>query len=107
MKKKSKQLLTRLAVVLFTLMALFGFGIAVMADEGASGGGYVAQNGYVYRFDKNSGIELYPQFSNYVPTVSYDKIDHWGYSIIFGLHDEYNNKTFEKLYCMDMPVDTD
>lgn len=104
MKKKSKQVLTRLAVVLFTLTALFGFGIAVTAEEGVSGGGYVAQNGYVYHFGSDGKEDCqYAQYSPFVPKLTYDGGVVDGYSIIFGL--TYNGQLFEKLYCTDMPVD--
>lgn len=104
MKKKSKQVLTRLAVVLFTLTALFGSGIAVTAEEGASGGGYVAQNGYVYHFGSYGKEDCqYAQYSPFVPKLTYDGGVVDGYSIIFGL--TYNGQLFEKLYCTDMPVD--
>lgn len=96
--------------VLVTVIVLFGFGVAATAAEDTSGGSsYIAKDGYVYHFGEGSGITVvpYPQFSNYVPIVSYDNADHEGYSIIFGLYDTYNDKKFEKLYCMDMPVDAE
>lgn len=42
-----------------------------------------------------------------MPTVAYDGADHPGYSIIFGMYDSYNKRTFQNLYCTDMPVDAE
>lgn len=69
--------------------------------------GYTPTNPYVLSFGGHpNDVYVFAQFSPFVPTLSYDGASVDGYSIIFGLYDEYNGQAFEKLYCTDMPVDT-
>lgn len=71
-----------------------------------SAAAYTGTDGYVLNFGGHADeVYLYAQFSPYVPTLTYDGDPIDGYSIIFGLYDEYNHQAFENLYCTDMPVD--
>lgn len=90
-----------LALALCVVMLLGMWGSAA-AEE--TSGSYVAKDGYVYHFG-SSWTAVYPQFSDRVPVVTYDGADHWGYGIIFGLQNAITGENFQKLYCVDMPVD--
>lgn len=91
-----------LALALCVVMLLGMWGSAA-AEE--TSGSYVAKNGYVYHFGSGAIAYEYAQFSPFVPILSYDNGSVDGYGIIFGLDNKTTNTTFEKLYCVDMPVD--
>lgn len=102
MKYKEK----RLFALLMSMIMLMGLGINVCAAETTTGNTYQPTNPYVLNFgDHQDQVYLYAQFSHLVPTLSYDGDSVNGYSIVFGLYDEYHKKAFENLYCTDMPVD--
>lgn len=105
----------RLVAWLMTLMLMFGaMTTAAVADDttgSTAGDKYVPTNSYIFEFNAednngyNNGIYCYAEFSKFVPKISYDGGTVDGYSIIFGLYDSYHNKTFQNLYCTDLPVD--
>lgn len=81
---------------------------AAMLLPSGRAAGYTGTNGYVLNFGGHTDqVHLYAQFSPYVPTLTYDGDPIDGYSIVFGLYDEYNQLAFENLYCTDLPVDTE
>lgn len=101
MKRKIRKILCGLAAVILALTMWSGSGDNVYAEEG-----YQEKNPYVLNFGGHSGdIHVYAQFSPFVPILTYDGEEVPGYSIIFGLYNEYEGKAFESLYCTDMPVD--
>lgn len=99
----------RLTTLLLAAAMLLGLVTAVSADEEDTGGGhYTPTNSYVLNFGGHQDVTyVYAQFSPFVPKLTYDGGTVDGYSIIFGLYDEYNERAFERLYCTDMPVDAD
>lgn len=60
---------------------------------------------YVLAFGSNSGALEYAYFSPFTPLLTYNNTEVYGYSILFGLKDIYNNQVYEIAYCTDMPVD--
>lgn len=101
-KQSIRRILSVFLLFALLLTALPGITPLVRAEEEE---GYKPVNPYVLNFGDYKDTYIYAQFSPFVPLVDYDggKID--GYSIIFGLHDTYNNAPFEMLYCTDLPVD--
>lgn len=91
-----------LALILCAVMLLGMWGSAA-AEE--TSGSYVAKDGYVYHFGNDAIAYKYAQFSPFLPILSYDNGSVDGCSIIFGLDNKTTNTAFEKLYCVDMPVD--
>lgn len=71
-------------------------------------GTYTPTNSFVLHH-AGSYEAAWEYFSPFVPTVSYDKVDHDGYSILFGLQNEgdTNAPDITTAYCTDLPVDTD
>lgn len=90
-----------LALALCVVMLLGMWGSAAAEET------YTPTNGYVYHFGNDAIAYKYAQFSPFLPTLSYDGGSVNGYGIIFGLDNKTTNTTFEKLYCVDMPVDTE
>lgn len=100
-RKGGISLMKRFLSVFLLLAVLFAVAPGVArADEG-----YKPVDPYVLNFGDYADAYIYAQFSPFVPKLRYDGAEIDGYSIIFGLHDTYNNKPFETLYCTDLPVD--
>lgn len=100
MKIKAKRIMSW-AIIVMLLSMLQCVSVDVLAEDG-----YQATNPYVLSFGAHpSSVDVYAQFSRLVPTLTYNGVTVEGYSIIFGLTDDYNNIDFQSLYCTDMPVD--
>ncbi len=105
MKLNTKRIIFSITSVILVLSTLFSLAVSVSAEETSQV--YKPTNPYVLKFDTSNKdkVYCYAQFSPFVPKLSYGDEIISGYSIIFGLYDEYNDVAFESLYCTDMPVD--
>lgn len=109
MNSKSRRFFTLFLIFTLLLSSIGNVPVsATTTSDSSSSVTYDPANPYVLHFkEEGNTVWGYAQFSPFVPTLSYNNDTVNGYSIIFGLVDTYNNNTpFEKLYCMDMPVDT-
>lgn len=101
MKIKAKKIMSWAIIFVMLLSMLQCVSVDVLAEDG-----YTPTNPYVLSFGAHaSSVDVYAQFSRLVPTLTYNGKTVDGYSIIFGLTDDYNNIDFQSLYCTDMPVD--
>lgn len=102
MRIKIRQILSWMIVFVMLLSMVQGISVNVRADDV-----YTPTYPYVLKFGPQAGasIHWYAQFSHLVPSLSYDGDSIDGYSIIFGLHNDYTGEDFQSLYCTDIPVD--
>lgn len=91
-------LLTALSLIL-ALTCIASPVLAAQTDTPA----FQPADGYVLEF--GVGVSPYAYFSPFVPLLTYDGDEVYGYSILFGLRNTETGETSEVAYCTDMPVD--
>lgn len=93
MKTYGKRVLYLLLALALTASLL---GTTAFAEEGMP---FAETNDYVL------SLNNYAYFSPFVPLLTYDGDDVYGYSILFGLENTETGERLENAYCTDMPVD--
>lgn len=102
MNTKAKSVvLSLMALLLILTLVLVGSPAALAAESDVSV--FQPTDSYVLAFGE--GVSPYAYFSPFVPLLTYDGEDVWGYSILFGLKNTETGEIFENAYCTDMPVD--
>lgn len=92
--------LRRLAVLVLAIALLLSLHITALAEES----GYTPTDPYVLVLRDDNVVYRYAQFSKLVPYLRYNGEIESGYSIVFGLENRMTNRSFESLYCVDLPV---